>query len=514
MKVISVEQMRELDRRTIEDHGTPGMVLMERAGIGSGEKIVEYINDNLYGGHVRRFVIVCGKGNNGGDGYVVARYLYENTDAEVVIYSVCEIDKLGEDSRAHAELITKTVTFSVKKKLTDDDFKSGDVVIDALLGTGISGHLRKPYDNYIEVINNSGLPVVSLDIPSGLNGDDGEFQGNCIEADMTITMAFPKHGLIKEHGIESCGLLRCVDIGTPNEFADEIESDIDLFCASDCAPLIGRIPMDSHKNSVGSVLVIGGSHEYFGAPFLTAVSALRSGAGMVRVAVPENIERIPDIPLSLILCKVKDNGSGYFSTKSLPQIMELVAKSDAIALGPGIGKHRDLIGFVREILKTDKPLIIDADALNVISEVPEIYLEKDSNILTPHPGEMNRLLEAFDLEWSIHDDKMTKACKLSQRIDSTIVLKGFRSVIASPDGRVTVNSSGSPALSTAGSGDCLTGIIAAFASKEVDSYKVAASGVFIHGLTGEISHLGKRGMIADDIADLIPEAMRRVSPFA
>ncbi|QSH40385.1 NAD(P)H-hydrate dehydratase [Lentisphaerota bacterium ZTH] len=514
MKVISVEQMRELDRRTIEEYGTPGMVLMERAGFGSGETIVEYLSDNFYCGHVKRFVIICGKGNNGGDGYVVARYLHDNTDAEIVIYSVCELDQLGEDSRAHAELIVKSVTFSVKSEVTDSDFKTGDIIIDALLGTGISGDLKKPYDNYIRTVNASRLPVISLDIPSGLNGDDGEYHGDCIKADMTITMALPKLGLLKGHGPARCGLLRCIDIGIPDQYLSGLESDTDLFLMNDCAPLLKRIPMDSHKNSVGAVLVIGGSHEYFGAPFLTAVSALRTGAGMVRVAVPENIERIPDVPLSLILCKVKDNGKGYFSKESLPQILRLAAESDVIALGPGIGRHRDLVGFIREILKIDKPIVIDADALNVISDVPEIYLEKDSNILTPHPGEMKRLLEAFDLEWAIHDDKMTKALKLSQKIDSTIVLKGFRSVTSSPDGRMTVNASGCPALSTAGSGDCLTGIIAALAAKEEDSYKAAAGGVFIHGLAGEISSLGQRGLIADDLPDIIPAAMSRISPFA
>ncbi|MFA6713759.1 MAG: NAD(P)H-hydrate dehydratase [Victivallaceae bacterium] len=515
MKAISVEQMRELDRRTIEEAGIPGFVLMERAGFGSGEKIIEFLEDRINGEHVKRFVILAGKGNNGGDAYVAARYLYENTDMEVIIYSVCDPDELGDDSKKHALLIINKVDYSVKKKLTDKDFRQGDVIIDGLLGTGIKGALKKPYDNWIETVNSVPATVISLDIPSGLNGNDGSFNKHCIMADMTVTMALPKTGLVCGDGPDHCGLLRCVDIGVPQEYIDETESNFTVCFACDAKKSLPRLPMRSYKNSVGSVLVIGGSKDYYRAPFLSALTAQRAGAGMVIAAVPESMAIIPELTLSLIVRKIKDNGSGYFGLQSLEQLMPLIEKSDAVVVGPGIGTERDTFLFLREILKVQKPLIIDADALNIIAESPEIYRKKDSNILTPHHGEMKRLLEAFELEHFNDKSRAEKAEALAECLDSIIVFKGARTITASPDGQITVNASGCPALATAGSGDSLTGLIAAFnATQREDYYNSTAAAVFVHGMTGEISPFGNRGFIADDIHMLVPEAMLRISPFA
>jgi ADP-dependent NAD(P)H-hydrate dehydratase / NAD(P)H-hydrate epimerase len=515
MKAISVEQMRELDRRSIKKAKIPGFVLMERAGFGCGEKIIEFIEDRIHFNHIKRFVILAGKGNNGGDAYVVARYLYENTDIEIIIYSICDIEKLGDDSKKHAGLIIEDVDYSIKKKLSDTDFRQGDIIIDGLLGTGATGSLRKPYNNWIKTVNSSLLTVISLDIPSGLNADDGNFNDDCIMADMTVTMALPKRGLVIGKGPEYCGLLRCVDIGIPQKYVDETESDFEVYFACDAKKYLPRIPAKSYKNSVGSVLIIGGSKEYYGAPFLSALTAQRAGAGMVRVAVPESIARIPDVSLSLIVTKIKDNGNGYFGLESLKELKPLIDKSDVIVLGPGIGTERDTFLFAREVLKSQKPLIIDADALNIIAESPEIYHKKDSNILTPHPGEMKRLLEAFDLEHFNDKSRESKAGALAECLDSIIVFKGARTVIASPDGQITINSSGCPALATAGSGDSLTGLIAALNAKEREDYYAAtAAAVFIHGMTGEISPFGNRGFIADDIHALIPEVMLRISAFS
>ena len=515
MKAISVEQMRELDRRSIEEEKIPGFILMERAGFGCGEKIIEFIEDRIHFNHVKRFVILAGKGNNGGDAYVVARYLYENTDIDIIIYSICEIEELANDSKKHAGLIIEDVDYSIKKKITDKDFKQGDIIIDGLLGTGISGSLRKNYKDWIITVNKSLSTVISLDIPSGMDANNGYFKDNCIMADITLTMALPKRGLVLNKGTEYCGLLRCVDIGIPEKYINETESEFEIYFDCDAKKYLKRLPMKSYKNSVGSVLIIGGSKEYYGAPFLAALTAQRAGAGIVRVAVPESIEIIPETALSLIVTKIKDNSKGYFCLDSLKELKPLIDKSDVIVLGPGIGTERDTFLFVREILKTEKALIIDADALNIIAESPEIYHRNDSNILTPHPGEMKRLLEAFDLEHFNDQSRENKAEALAECLDATIVLKGARTVTASPDGQVTVNSSGCPALATAGSGDSLTGIIAALnVNAHEDYYEATAAAVFIHGLTGEISPFGNRGFIADDIHRLIPEAMLRISAFA
>ncbi|MBR9705631.1 NAD(P)H-hydrate dehydratase [Candidatus Pacearchaeota archaeon] len=515
MKAISVQQMKELDQRSIKEAKIPSFVLMERAGFACGEKIIEFIEDRIHLNHVKRFVIITGKGNNGGDAYVVARYLYENTDINIIIYSICDIEKFSPESQKHAGLIIEDVDYSIKKKITENDFSKGDIIIDGLLGTGISGSLKKPYDSWIKTVNSTFLTVISLDVPSGMDADNGTFKDDCIMADMTITIALPKRGLVENQGPEYCGRLRCVDIGIPQEYIDETESDFDIYFSSDAKKSLSRLPMKSYKNSLGSVLVIGGSKEYYGAPFLAALSAQRSGAGIVRVAVPESIEIIPDAALSLIVAKINDTGKGYFCMESLKDLKPLIDKSDIIILGPGIGTQRDTFLFVREILKTPKPVIIDADALNIIAESPEIYHRNDSNILTPHPGEMKRLLEAFELESFNDKTREEKATALAGCLDATIVFKGSRTIIASPDGQITVNSSGCPALATAGSGDSLTGIIAALnATAHEDYYHATAAAVFIHGMTGEISPFGNRGFIADDIQALIPEAMLRISPFA
>ncbi len=515
MKAINVKQMCELDRRSIEEAKIPGFILMERAGLAGGEKIIEFIDERIHFTHVKRFVILAGKGNNGGDAYVVARYLYQNTDIEIIIYSICDLEKLGDDAKKHAGLIIEDVDYCIKKKLTDSDFRHGDIIIDGLLGTGVKGSLRKPYGNWIKTVNASLLTVVSLDIPSGLNADNGQLKDDCIMSDMTVTMALPKCGLVLGRGPEFCGLLRCADIGIPQKYVDETESDFEVCFASDAQKHLPRLPMKSYKNSVGSVLIIGGSKEYYGAPFLSALTAQRAGAGVVRVAVPESIERIPDAALSLIVTKIKDNGRGYFCLESLKELKPLIDKSDVLVLGPGIGTERDTFLFVREILKSQKPLIIDADALNIIAESPEIYQRKDSNILTPHPGEMKLLLEAFELEHFNDKSRERKAEALAECLDSIIVFKGSRTITASPDGQITINSSGCPALATAGSGDCLTGIIAALNAKaQEDYYTATAAAVFIHGMTGEISPFGNRGFTADDIHKLIPEAMLRISAFA
>ena len=516
MKTVSVQQMRELDKRTIEEAEVPGFVLMERAGFGCGEEIIDFIEDRINYNHVKRFVILAGKGNNGGDAYVVARYLYENTDIDIIIYSICDIEELGDDSKKHAGMIIGNVDYSVKEKITDKDFKKGDIIIDGLLGTGIKGSIRRNYKEWIMTVNSLYLTVISIDTPSGLDVDNGTFKDNeCIIADMTVTIGLPKYGLVKNRAVECCGLLRFVDIGIPMEYIDETISDFEIFFNCDAEKYLKRLPAESYKNSVGSVLIIGGSKEYYGAPFLSALTAQRAGAGMVRVAVPASIERIPDAALSLIVKRIKDNDDGYFCLESLEELKPLIEKSDVIVLGPGIGTERDTFLFVREILKINKTLIIDADALNIISESPEIYKGNDSHILTPHHGEMKRLLEAFDLEHFNDQSREDKARALAECLDATIVFKGARTVVASPDGQITLNSSGCPALATAGSGDCLTGIIGAFNAKAHEDYYMAtAAAVFIHGMTGEISPFGNRGFIADDIHELIPEAMLRISAFA
>ncbi len=511
MKIVSATEMRELDKRTIES-GISGNILMERAGAGAVEHILDY-TFALPQEHVKRFVLLAGKGNNGGDAYVCARLLEEQTDLEVVIYSVCHKSELKGEAAVSAEQLSDSVPVIFKEELDVTDFKRGDIIIDGLLGTGISGPLKAPYEQWINCVNNSNRPVISLDIPSGLNGTSGMFTTAAIIADLTITIGLPKHGLYLESGPEYCGQLRLVDIGIPEEFLNAIPEGFTMPFADSMAPKLGRIPAVSHKNSRGKLLVIGGSSQYAGAPFLAARSAMRSGAGYVKLAVPQTIAGIYKTP-SLVTVSMPEGDAGSFGRESISELEEIINNSDAVVIGPGLGNARSLVPFMEYICSRPLPIVFDADALNQIALLPDIYQGKDSNILTPHPGEMKRLLEGFDLEEQAFNSRTEQAQALAEATDSTIVLKGHRTVICSPDGRLSINSTGGPALSVAGTGDCLSGVIGAFAAQGMDPFEAAEIGVFLHGLAGEMSPYGMRGMIPEDLIELIPQAMQAISPFA
>ncbi len=505
-------QMRELDAGTIAD-GIPGKVLMERAGSGATEHILDCISC-LHPNHTRRFVILAGKGNNGGDAYVVARLLSKKTAIPIRIYSICKRTELTGDAKLNASRIPKKIICEVRSRPEVDDFSNGDIIIDGLLGTGISGSLREPYRQWIDAVNASGRPVISLDIPSGLNGDDGSIAGRAIKADLTISIGLPKIGLFIGHGPLLAGRLRHVDIGIPKKFTEKISSIFEVIFAQDVKKLLGRQEMDSHKGSRGHVLVIGGSRKYKGAPFLAGEAALRSGAGLATVAVPESIHSIHKV-LALIVRKIPDNETAYFTSASVPELSKLITNASSLVIGPGIGNESSVREMMASASNFEKPAVFDADALNIISTAPEILLRRRFlSVLTPHPGEMKRLLSGFGLADALKSDRITQATVLAEKTNSIVVLKGHRTVIASKGFKPVVNTSGSPALATAGSGDVLSGMIASFIAQGLDPRSASIAAVFIHGLAGEDSKFGKRGLIADDLLKLIPSAMRRISPFA
>lgn len=515
MKVVSVSQMKSMEKRTIDEFGTSGETLMERAGFGAGEIILNYTR-LLAQNHVKRFILLAGKGNNGGDAYVVARYLHWNTPKEVKIYAVCHPSELSGSAMKHAMELPREVSCEVKTELAEADFKDGDIIIDGLLGTGTNGPLRQPYLNWIETVNTLSLPVISLDIPSGLNADDGSISAAAIKADLTITMGLPKTGLLRGSGPDFAGMLRCIDIGIPAKYIEEAAKIFpELVMASDIKKTFSRIPQKSHKASRGRLLIIGGSKDYPGAPFLSARSALRSGAGMVFLAIPDTVESIPWIDSSIILRKIKSSQStGTFSAESIDAIREIAEDCDAIVIGPGMTRNPEILPLMKYICALDKPKLFDADALNMIAENPDIYVKNDNNVFTPHIGEMQRLLKGFGYNRLEDDEPFDQAGEFAYKKGVTLLLKGHRSIIASPEGDIRVNSSGGPALATAGTGDVLAGVIGAFMAEGMYIYDAVCIAAFIHGLAGEISHHGTRGTTADDLPFLIPQAMKEISPFA
>ncbi len=504
--------MRELDRRTIEEFGTPGCVLMERAGNRVAETMLEWCA-NLASRHVKRFVCLAGKGNNGGDAYVIARYIYDNTDFDVIVYAVCPVGDLPADARHHAGMLPDDVPVIIKEQLSGDDFQAGDIIVDGLLGTGISGPLRPPYAQWIATVNAVQLPTVAVDMPSGMNGDSGSFETDCVMADLTVTIGLPKYGLVKDRGPDYCGQLRMVEIGIPQSYIAETESQLEMIFAEDVKSFLGRLPMRSYKNIVGRVLICGGSVEYRGAPLLAAESALRSGAGMVYL-LSAGGGRLPDGSRALIS---KHLNLPYLDDRTIHELTSLSEVTDAMVCGPGMGRNGACADFVKACGNTGKTVVYDADALALIANDFSLLVNSRKAVLTPHPGEMNMLLNGFDLEYMRRESPESQAAELAKVSGATIVLKGRNTIIASPDGRLAMNSSGSPALSGAGSGDCLAGLIGAFIASpqgRKDVFKAVCAAVFIHGLAGELNPNGERGAIADDLPLLIPKAMRQVAALA
>ena len=523
MKTVTVEQMRELDSRTIIEAGIPARTLMKTAGEGAAKALLEFVYTAYHQRHIKRFVLFAGKGNNGGDAYVAARYLYFNSNLPVMIFTVTPDSELEGDSAFYANLIPDDlpvvlISKDAQNNILPLDLQRGDIIVDGLLGTGVKGRLRAPYDTVVSVINNSGCPVIALDITSGLNGDDGSVANLAVKADLTLTIGLPKRGFLLGEGPGLCGLVKCIDIGIPQIFIDEISSDFNMILSSDI-DLFERRPMNSYKNRNGHILIIGGSSCYPGAPLLAAMAAMRSGAGLVTLAVPESANIATPNMHSLIFRRINDSNNGTFSEESLPELEALIGQADAVVVGPGITTERGVDNMLRGVLRCSKITVVDADALNLIAQDISILQEGNGKyILTPHYGEFRRLMNAISLhvESSLPTlpARIQGALTLAEKLASIVVLKGHHTVIADKNGKVAVNGSGSPSLATAGSGDVLSGIIAAFSMENANLFDTTATAVYIHGVCGELSMFGSRGTVADDLVDLIPEAMRKISVFA
>ena len=506
MKAITVNEMYSLDNQTIEIAGIPSKELMRRAGKGSAELILEFIS-TLHKSHKQRFVILAGSGNNGGDAFVVADYLYKNTKIDVIIFSIKNIDELKNNLLYYAQKASINIKI---KPFSELQLKRGDIVIDGLLGIGQKGALRKPYQDCIEKLNSVELPVVALDIPSGLNADDGSVAGVAVKADLTITMAYPKIGMVLNNGPKYCGIIKCVDIGIPDYFAEDILPQFEIFFEKDIKFLTRR-PYDSYKYTNGRLLIIAGSHSYPGAALLAAEAASKSGVGLVVLAVPVSAD-IPMPPTkSIVFARIPDGGAGVFDSKSIEPLNDLIGQSDAIVIGSGLTAGDSVVDMLEGLNFQNKQSLWDADALNVFSNhFTRIQIPKNA-VLTPHNGEFARIWKACNLT---ETQKIKDVSNLAQILDCIIVLKGHNTISASFDGRVSINSSGTPALATAGTGDVLAGFIGGLLAQGIDAFEASCSGVFIHGAASEHSDIGYRAFSADDLLKFIPIVLRKISPFA
>lgn len=514
MRIATADEMRNIDRVAIEEMGIPGVVLMENAG----KRVVEVVCRALGEVKGRGVAIFCGKGNNGGDGLVAARHLL-NMGADVKVLLMAEPDKISGDAGVNLR-IWQRMGQQVYPLGDKDDLgvvrlflANTSLVVDAMYGTGFRGAVRKNVGEIIEIINKSGKPVVSVDIPSGMEADTGQVNGPCIRAAHTVTFALPKLGLLMEPGIQYAGELHVADISIPRQLTQASSLKRRLLTGDTVRSWLPARPVGAHKGDFGRVLVVAGSRGMTGAACLAAEAAARAGAGLVTLALPESLHEIAEIKLTEVMTvPLPETKEQTLSRDALPVVRSLMEKADVLALGPGLSTNSETVSFVRELLPLlTVPCVLDADGLNaVVGNTNLLTKVRMPLVLTPHPGEMSRL--AGKTTGYVQTARLAVAEEAAAAWRSVVVLKGAGTLIAAPDGTVYVNTTGNPGMATGGSGDVLTGVIAGLLAQGFDAVRASACGVYLHGLAGDRASLekGMAGLLAGDILAEIPAAIREV----
>lgn len=507
MKVSSVSQMRLLDKTAVEKYAIPATILMENAG-----EATYFVILQSYGISGKHFVIFCGSGHNGGDGLVVARKLHSSR-ARVQVFCLGSPEKFDETVRFHYRMVEKA---EIEFILLNEDnldvalkaLAKADVVIDAIFGTGLSREVGGKYRQVIEMINASNKPVVSVDIPSGVHGDTGQVMGVAVHATQTVTYGLPKTGNLLYPGFEFGGQLHVTHISFPPDNYQREEIQIET---SPLLPLPSR-PGQAHKGSCGKVMFVAGAASYLGAPYFSSMSFLRAGGGLAYLATPQGVAPfIASTGNEIVLLPQAETASGSLALSNLDELLVQAKEMEMVVVGPGTSLDEETQALIRELVRRiDKPLLIDGDGLTAIAGHPELVRERSApTVLTPHPGEMARLLE-ITLAQVTKDRIGTLQLGLSAW-NAAIVLKGAHSLIGQADGYIFFNLSGNAGMATAGSGDVLTGIIAAmFAAAHFDFEDAVRMGVFLHGLSGDLAaaELGEEGVVAGDILRHLPAALR------
>ncbi len=515
MKVVTASEMQRIDTMTIQEFGIPGMVLMERAGISVAVRTKEWFGR-------KRIIVICGKGNNGGDGFVAARELH-NEGWYVTVFLISDPQTLSEDAMLQYLAAER---FGVPMRSVGDLLSSPQsflgrhtLIIDAILGTGLSKPVKGTVAEVISVMNKSGLPILSVDIPSGISADNGQVMGIAVKAACTVTFGLPKRGHFLHPGATHAGKLSIEDIGFPRTLTLSPDIPVEYVERRYASSLIPARALYSHKGHYGHVLLIAGSRGKTGAARMAAKACLRSGAGLLTVGVPASLADVFQSffaeEMTLVL---PDAGNGTLSAKSARAILDFMHESaDVMAIGPGIGVSRDTVRILREIVRQAScPVIIDADGIHALQGDKKLLRQAQSPVvLTPHPGEMQSLLKDSSTGISdIERDRISAAMSFAKETGTHVVLKGVPTVIAVPDRRVFINSTGNPGMATAGAGDVLTGMIAGLIGQRGEPNRACILGVYLHGLAGDIaaSRSGQHALLATDIIDCIPNAFGSLLP--
>lgn len=517
MRVILPEEMANVDRAATEQRNIPSLELMERAG----EAVARAARDMLTAAGGRRVAILCGKGNNGGDGLVAARRLAGPFDVTVYVVGAEGLESLSSDSAANMTRLGETpvpvrwIPDGAQERPPVFGSTQFDVLVDALFGTGFTGRVSGVHASFIEAMNDSGLPVLAVDIPSGVAGDTGAVESEAVIAERTVTFAAPKVGLLQYPGAGYVGEMDVADIGIPEDLVDAIvRSRIFLTTEDDAESLLPARAPDSHKGDCGRVLVIGGSPGMTGAPAMAGQAALRCGAGLVTIAVPGGLADILEIKLTEVMTlAVLQTAARTLSGEAVADLLDEGARFDAIALGPGISTAPETMGAVRRLVEgIEAPLVLDADGLTaMVGHIGVMSGRSRPLVVTPHPGEMARLLGTTAA--AVQATRLDSARRAAEDWNAVVVLKGAGTLIAEPGGDTFINPTGNAGMATAGMGDVLTGCIASFIAQGLGPFGAAVAGAWYHGHSGDLAAQmeGMAGLTAGDVIRHLPLAIRRIS---
>lgn len=515
MEILTAEQMQRVDRRAESDHGIPAEALMDNAG----REIAAAVLRQIEGGTEPRILVLCGKGNNGGDGITAARHLASlETKARVALLAPAGSLKGAAAwalSTARAEgLPVEEITSDEEWSRLRRSLPEQDLILDALLGTGTRGAARGRILEAIQAVNASGSRVLSIDIPSGLSGSSAEPPGPCVEAEATFALAALKIPHVFPPASRFAGRLEVLDIGIPAAAMEAEGADLRWADAGLVSRLIpARLP-DAHKGRFGHVLVLAGSRGKAGAAILMARACLRSGAGLVTVACPASAQPIVAGAVPEAMTEpLTETSSGEISAGCLQRVSDLLAQRDVLAAGPGLGTGEGAAQVVAALAgKGLRPMVLDADALNVLAATGGSVGGGGMAVLTPHPGEAGRLLGRG--AGDVQADRLGSVRRLAAAASCTVILKGFRSLVCDPDGRVSVNPTGNPGMATGGMGDALAGIVAAWLAQGLGAFEAAVLSAHAHGLAGDIAaaELGEIALVAGDLIERLPAAWRHLAP--
>ena len=514
MILVTANEMQLMDRRTIESFGMPGRILMENAGRGATRFFFKQFSDFKN----KRIGVIAGRGNNGGDGFVIARYLAQS-GADVWVYLLAASNRVEGDAAANLKLLNPLniplieIPDESSFSASQSDMEDCDIWIDAILGTGLKSDVKGYFQTVIDFINELNQPVFAVDIPSGLNSDTGKPCGTCIRASATATFGFAKTGHMIHPGPGYTGALEIVDIGIPPYIVETVAPKQFLLTADLIKSYMTPRVEDVHKGNTGHLLVVAGSPGKTGAASMTSVSALRAGAGLVTLAIGQSLNSVLESQmLEAMTAPLPESQEGALGESAFGVIQKLMSGKKCLAIGPGLGQALETRKLVHKIiLESQIPVVVDADGINHL--VGRMQILKKAHvpiILTPHPGEMARLLDV-NVE-NIQKDRINCARNIAVGLNVHVVLKGARTIIAHPDGRIFINPTGNAGMASGGMGDVLTGIIAGQIVQGFSPESAAHIGVYLHGAAADsLAHtIGPYGYLASEVMHAIPGEIKKI----